>query len=151
MEVTIYFRPPLYYLPFTYFFPVSCVQAWYYFTHQRDTWPIKLLVRYTVFFRTCDHLDWPIIYHRLAPSCSLIQSTKLWSRTPVWIYPSTSLSHWCPLYISLYVHYHKLGKFCRAWKTCLVCTSSVVPILTFLIIISLPRSMLVSHRMNLWS
>jgi hypothetical protein len=26
---------------------VSCVQAWYYFTHQRDAWPLKLLVSST--------------------------------------------------------------------------------------------------------
>ncbi|KAF8800906.1 hypothetical protein BYT27DRAFT_7116379, partial [Phlegmacium glaucopus] len=32
--------------------PVSCVQAWYYFTHQTDTWPIKLLVSAVMFFDT---------------------------------------------------------------------------------------------------
>ncbi|KAF8812047.1 hypothetical protein BYT27DRAFT_7088201 [Phlegmacium glaucopus] len=39
-------------IPLTYYSPVSCVQAWYYFTHQTDTWPIKLLVSAVMFFDT---------------------------------------------------------------------------------------------------
>ncbi|PFH45817.1 hypothetical protein AMATHDRAFT_71062 [Amanita thiersii Skay4041] len=31
---------------------VSCVQAWYYFTHQNDTWPIKSLVSAVMVFDT---------------------------------------------------------------------------------------------------
>ncbi|RXW17156.1 hypothetical protein EST38_g8698 [Candolleomyces aberdarensis] len=31
---------------------VSCVQAWYYFTHQSDRWPIKSLVAAVMFFDT---------------------------------------------------------------------------------------------------
>ena len=29
--------------------PVSLVQAWYYYTNQNDSWPIKLLVSYVHF------------------------------------------------------------------------------------------------------
>ncbi|KAJ7282060.1 hypothetical protein C8J57DRAFT_1299337 [Mycena rebaudengoi] len=31
---------------------VSCVQAWYYFTHQKDRWPLKLLVATVMLFDT---------------------------------------------------------------------------------------------------
>jgi len=31
---------------------VSCIQAWYYFTHQNDTWPIKSLVSAVMIFDT---------------------------------------------------------------------------------------------------
>ncbi|KAF8638756.1 hypothetical protein AX17_001972 [Amanita inopinata Kibby_2008] len=31
---------------------VSCIQAWYYFTHQNDTWPIKTLVSAVMLFDT---------------------------------------------------------------------------------------------------
>jgi len=31
---------------------VSCVQAWYYYTHQKDTWPIKILVGAVMVFDT---------------------------------------------------------------------------------------------------
>ncbi|KAK0202328.1 hypothetical protein DFS33DRAFT_885130 [Desarmillaria ectypa] len=31
---------------------VSCVQAWYYFTHQRDGWPLKLIVAAVMVFDT---------------------------------------------------------------------------------------------------
>ncbi|GLB41510.1 hypothetical protein LshimejAT787_1001100 [Lyophyllum shimeji] len=31
---------------------VSCVQAWYYYTHQKDTWPIKILVGAVMTFDT---------------------------------------------------------------------------------------------------
>jgi hypothetical protein len=66
--------------PFNPAAPVSCLQAWYYFTHHSDPWPIRLLVRLTC----CQTLYRILIpFHRSAPSCYLTQRTKYSSRTLV--------------------------------------------------------------------
>jgi hypothetical protein len=41
---------------------VSCIQAWYYFTHQEDAWPIRILV---LAIMICDTLHQALISHAI--------------------------------------------------------------------------------------
>ena len=97
---------------------VSCVQGWYYFTHQSDRWMIKIVVR----------VPPPSPYH-----CSLktfqrseafwraTLSTRHSFRIRVGDLPCITTTYLSHISRSLLVFDHQLWKSCRAWRVGLVC------------------------------
>lgn len=57
LEVDLFsiFVHVIFFIPFR---PVSFVQAWYYFTHQKDSWPLKTLVSHSYTFIWYRSLPW---------------------------------------------------------------------------------------------
>lgn len=69
--------------------PVSCVQAWYYFTHQSDRWHLKALVNINVEFYFSLEV---MVLHRLGLWCLRTPYIKVSSLTPVessWVFRRT--------------------------------------------------------------
>lgn len=104
----------------TYSGPVSCVQAWYYFTHQNDTWPIKLLVRKDFCIQVV--ITFFKLTHPLGQRRYVLRHSTSGSNHTHWYEYIRKLTSKADTitYPSVYIHCHELGKPGRTSKTCLV-------------------------------